>query len=493
MLRYFNKLIQLQDNLSMKHDTRGLYIILFTLAWSTVMAQTDYIHFMNDRAPDKFVVSLAMNSQSYRELPGSPYACEVSDIDRNVSFQSSIHFTTPGKYTYFSRFRPDQLYGFRRMLDGNLQPLSGFPIIIPSIQDPVFGRGGIISLEKHPSLPLFYSIHARDDVIRTWFVQENGALLEHPESPFRILGNGLVGIQGFEMTDDATTFYLNTIFEGVIFKGSANPETGVLESYDVIYNHLEDGREILLSEDECYLYTTQSFSPVIGRYRIEDNGLTRLYPDFIADHEVVWLWRKDDLIVSGATNERLASTFLIQYDGSLIAGANSPFDVFSNTLWYAGFSPSQDRVYFGGNTFLQVYDIGPQGRMDLAPNSGLLIDGLALGLSVAPEVRGDPYSLSFIQPQSPEEPFRIQGDPQTVFYLRVADSCEGPYITDEAGFFETNYPRVPDQQLEILAYCDEAQVADAVFTHRVAGQRAPVRQAITFPAPLLIQWKQTDY
>jgi hypothetical protein len=265
------------------------------------------------------------------------------------------------------------------------------------------------------------------------------------------------------MTQDGTTFYLNTFVEGMI-KGSVDPKTGLILSYEFFHQHDDIGREVLLSDDERYLYTTEFASPNIGRFRIEPDRLVRLESDFVAEHIVTWLWRKDDLIVSGARNLRKASVFLIQENGGLLPGANTPFDVFSNSLSYADFSPSRDRVYFSGNTFLQAYDIGPNGLMTLAPNSGLQIDGISLGIAVAPEIRGDPYSLVFLQPQHDSEPFRIQGDPDTVFYLRQGDQCQGPFITDSSGFFETDIQRQPDLRIEILAYCDEMQVGDTLVT-----------------------------
>jgi hypothetical protein len=265
------------------------------------------------------------------------------------------------------------------------------------------------------------------------------------------------------MTQDGTTFYLNTFVEGMI-KGSVDPKTGLILSYEFFHQHDDIGREVLLSEDERYLYTTEFASPNIGRFRIEPDRLVRLEPDFVAEHIVTWLWRKDDLIVSGATNQRKASAFFIHENGNLTPGANTPFDVFSNTLWYTAFSPSRDRVYFSGNTFLQAYDIGPNALMTLAPNSGLELGGFSLGISVAPEIRGDPYSLMFLQPQNESEPFRIQGDPDTVFYLRQGDQCRGPFITDSSGFFETDIQRQPDLRVEILAYCDEMQVGDTLVT-----------------------------
>jgi hypothetical protein len=423
---------------------------------------TDIVYMMNDQISEKYILSLAMNSRGYRELPSSPYPLDVFD-EVNLKFQSSVIFSEPGKFLYFSRFEPDQIYGFKRLLDGSLEPLPNFPIDLPSIRDPRFDLGGILTLEKHPYLPIFYSIQAFDDAIRTWQVMPDGQIEQLANSPYLIEGDFFIGIQGFDMTQDGSIFFLNTISEDVIYRGKVDPETGVIETVEIAYEHFEGGREALLSEDDCYLFTTRFFSPNIGRYRVNNGQLERLWPDFVADHEVVWLWRKGDLIVAGA-NGRLASSFLIQPDGTLQRGANSPIDIFSDTVWYADFSPSGDRVYFGGNTFMQVYDIGPNGSLTLAPNSGFLLEGWGFGVSVAPEIRGDPYSLSFIQPQSSEDSFRIQGDPDTVFYLNVNGACEGPYITDASGSFTTDFFRQPDQQLEILPYCEDYDSADRVIT-----------------------------
>jgi hypothetical protein len=419
---------------------------------------------VNTQISEKYILSLAMNSRGYRELPSSPYPLEVFD-EVNLKFQSSVIFSEPGKFIYFSRFEPDQIYGFKRLLDGSLEPIPNFPIDLPSIRDPRFDLGGILALEKHPFLPVFYSIQARDDLIRGWRVQADGQVEQIPGSPFKVPGVGFVGIQGFDMAQDGATFFLNTIFEGVIFKGTTNPNTGVIEAIEIAYEHLEDGREALLSKDGCYLFTTRFLSPNIGRYRVVDGQLERLFPDFIADHDVLWLWRKGDLIVGGAGSRvEKASVFLVQPDGTLKRGANTPFDIFSRQIWYADFSPSRDRVYFGGNTFMRVFDIGPEGLMTEVPFSGYTLDGWGFGVSVAPEIRGDPYSLVFIQPQSSEEPFRIQGDPDTVFYLGINGICEGPYITNASGSFTTDYFRQPDQQLEILPYCEDYESADRVVT-----------------------------
>jgi hypothetical protein len=146
-------------------------------------------------------------------------------------------------------------------------------------------------------------------------------------------------------------------------------------------------------------------------------------------------------------------------------------------------------VYFGGNTFMQVYDIGPNGLLTISPNSGFLLNGWGFGVSVAPEIRGDPYSLSFIQPQSSEDPFRIQGDPDTVFYLGINGACEGPYITDASGSFTTDYFRQPDQQLEILPYCEDYESADRVVTVPTLQKGALVILILSLIATAIVKRK----
>lgn len=234
---------------------------LFFVFVFSALAQSDYVYLLNDKISEKSIISLVMNDRGYRELPNSPYQLEHFD-EVNLKFQSSVIFSEPGKFLYFSRLEPDQIYGFRRLLDGSLEPLPNFPIDLPPIRYDN-DVGGIIALEKHPYLPVFYSIQALDDLIRGWRVMPDGQVEPLANSPFLVGDDFVLGLQGFDMTQDGTTFFLNTIFGGVIFKGHVDPNTGVIQGIEIADEHSEDGREILLSEDEKYLYTTHFFSSLI--------------------------------------------------------------------------------------------------------------------------------------------------------------------------------------------------------------------------------------
>ena len=227
----------------------------------------------------------------------------------NPVFQSSLVVAEPGPYLYVGRIFPDQIYGFYRHIDGQLALLPGFPINVPSVSDPQRGWGAIIWMKKHPRLPVFYTVHTFDGLLRGWEILSDGALLELPHSPLQIAAFNS-GIQGLDVAQDGRYFYLNARFETII-RGRLDLESGDFIDFEDFQHTGVVGRAILLSEDNRYLFASAFVSNRIQRYRVLDDSLERLLPDFELDHDITWLWLQADLIVTGAIRQSKASALLI--------------------------------------------------------------------------------------------------------------------------------------------------------------------------------------
>ena len=438
-------------------------LILAMLYCLPLLAQTDHIYLNCLIKNPRKIRVLNVNSQSYRELPESPYPFEPSGNDVFILFVSTLAIDDPGPYLYATRQGPDQIYGYRRLPDGHLEPLPGSPTT-PYVAPGTAGLG-FVWLEKHPLLPVLYTSNAAPDTINIYRIEPDGRLTEFPESPFSVR-HLASSPQALAFTPSGDIAFLNNFDTRGILALKLDDQgmfTGV-EPAARVGN--EPGRGVRVTRDGRYLYATNRIGTQIFGFSIEGTVLTPL-PDFPIDipFQTVWFAIQGDWLAAGSASTGHVAVWRILPDGNLQLGPGSPIEVHSDDLYYPAFSPDGRRLSFGGNTYLWLFDLAEDGRLTVSHHAPVIRGGICYGASMAPEIRGDPHALTFLTPPQPgDKRVILHGQANTPFYLLSDGQCHGPYTTDDDGFAEIDLPVGEDQTIHIRAYCDESQNIDTAHT-----------------------------
>ncbi len=405
----------------------------------------------------RHVRALSINSQRYRELPQSPYHFQPSEDDQLLTWVRTVAISDPGPFLYASRQGPDQLYGYRRMPDGHLETLPGFPMNLQP--NPLIPEHCVVWVEKHPLLPVLYTSNACSTHLSIYHINDDGSLTEFPESPYR-LEHFRVSPQGLAFTPVGDTAFLNTFnSEGLL--SMKVDSTGMLSDAQQA-SHLAGfpGRGVVITPDGRYLYATDVRGNRFFGFRIEGTELTAL-PGFPIEIplDAYWPTIQGRWLAGGGGQAYKVALWEILPDGSLQLAPGSPLDVYGVQMVYPAFNPSGNRIAFGGNTNLNSFHIAEDGRLTLIEQPPVAEGSVCWGTSMAPEITGDPTTLHFLAfPQPGDELLFIGGDPDTPFYLGIDDDCFGPLVTDQDGFLEYQHLVRKDQSFTIRSYCDEAGI-----------------------------------
>ena len=428
----------------------------FCLPWLVVLAasaQTDYFYLVSSPT-HREVFAVGVNSQNFRELPGSPYPFEFYPEDIYLSFAHSLTVSEPGPFLYASRQDPSQIYGYRRLLDGHLEPLPGFPIFVQPTP-PTTGDTGLVWMAHHPTLPILYGSNAVKDNLSMYQIQVDGSLLELPESPYFVSPKA-ISPQALVLTPDGTTAFFNTFRRTGIFAMDVDQQTGGLRNLRQAMP-FGRGRGVVVSSGGKYLYATESRQNKIFGFSIL-NGELQPLPNFPIEIPLdpIWLFVRDNFMAVGGYKTMKVSIMVIGNDGSLAFAPGSPTEIFSWQTTYSAFSADGNRILFGGNSYNHVYDLDPTGRLTPIAQGPVEFDAINFGVSASTETIGDPFHLNFAVPPEPgDASITIRGDPDTPFYLKVDGVCEGPYSTGSDGQIVIPREVTIDQSILIMAYCDE--------------------------------------
>lgn len=454
-----------------------LVFLGWILCATPLLAQTDHFYMVTTPTPaeGRKVTALAINSRSIRELPTSPYPLERGEDDGYLLYHGSVAFTDPGPFLYVYRHNPVQIYGYKREVDGQLNLLPGFPMTFLNPKGTL--QGGIWYMLKHPYLPVLYTADYGWDRIRAFRVEANGMLNELPGSPY-VVWPTIAGMHSMAICPDGR-FGFVTSYEpapvtgdsSLIFRGvssiSMDPKSGAIQSFnrEVISDTPPLG--LALTDDGRYLYITNFNRGEIRSYAVKGAQLTELSSSpFKVPMDPVFLWTKGSVLALGGDESQSVALCSIQNDGSLVLSPGSPVRVHSANNIYAAFSPRGDRILFGGNSFVVAFDITSDHRLIPIPGTPFPLQGISWGVSAAPEMRGDPFSLRFDPaPRLGDSQIFVVGDANTPFYLRRDDECLGPFTTDDQGLFDLPIPVIgPDTLITLHAYCDESANADFAAT-----------------------------
>jgi len=446
---------------------KGLFLISLLSAFC--FGQTDYGYMIGFHTAPRDLSALVINSVNYRELPDSPYPFQASADDVFLSFTNTVATREPGPFLYATRQDPDQIYGYRRLLDGQLEPLPDFPL---DLQANPYNTFGTVWLVKHPQLPVLYTCNVVQNNISIFRIQEDGSLLELEDSPFTVYPEA-PSPQGLAFSPDGRYAFLNTFEINGLASMTVEPETGMLgdlrREATLGGNR---GRGVVLTPDGRYLYATVRNGLDIYGFRVDDRNLTPLdgFP-WNSGIDTVWLQVQGRFMAIGGDIIRKLGIALIGENGELSFAEGSPIELYGHQMYYSAFSPRNDRVIFGGNSLIHSFDLDNEGRITPVAKSPISLDGIYSGVSIAPEITGDPFHLRFSpHPEPGDQEIRIEGDPNTPFYLQNGDHCSGPYVTGADGFLTLPVPVHTDQQLQLKAYCDEVYSADVVQTVPILSQ-----------------------
>lgn len=422
-----------------------------------LMAQTDYVYLNCDHVVLRKVRALSINSQSYRELPQSPYDFQPSVDDLLLTWVRTVAVSDPGPFLYASRQGPDQLYGYRRLPDGNLETLPGFPKNLQP--NPLIPEHCVVWVEKHPLLPVLYTSNACSANISIYGINPDGSLVEFPESPY-LIEQFVISPQGLAFTPDGQTAFLNT-FDSVGLLSMKVDAQGLLSSAQHAA-HLggQPGRGVVITPDGQYLYATNRVGNHFFGFRIVATELTPL-PGFPMEIPLDTFWPaiQGRWLAAGGHDVRKVAVWEILADGNLRLAPGSPLNVFGAQMLYPAFNPTGNRIAFGGNTILNSFHLASDGRLTLIEQPPMADGSVCWGTSMAPEITGDPHTLDFLQlPEPGDDVLVFGGQPNTPFYLGIDGRCVGPLVTDQDGFLEYAYSVGLDQSFSIRAYCDEAGI-----------------------------------
>jgi len=438
-------------------------MLLVGLLSAFCFGQTDYYYMIGFHSAPRDLSALVVNSVNYRELPNSPYPFQASADDVFLSFNSTVPTREPGPFLYATRQDPDQIYGYRRLVDGQLETLPGFPLDLQADPNDSYG---IVWFVKHPILPVVYSCNVWKDSISIYNILEDGSLAELEESPFQLYPTA-PGPQGLAFSPDGKSAFLNTFETNGLFSMEVDSVTGRLRKlqHEAALGG-DRGRGVVLSADGRYLYATVRNGMQIFGFRVDGRHLTPLegFP-WEPGIDTVFLQVQGRFMAIGGHTIRKAGIALIGENGNLAFAEGSPVAVHSPQMVYSAFSPRNDRILFGGNSYIYAFDLDTEGRMAGVEKSPVFLDGIYFGVSAAPEVTGDPISLYFSpRPRPGDQNIRIEGDPNTPFYLQNGDQCSGPYVTGSEGLLLLPTQVGADHQLQLKAYCDEIYTSDVVQT-----------------------------
>lgn len=449
---------------------RRRVLAVFLMLCGPLIAQTDYFYTISNENLNRAVYGLALNSRTFRQVPSSPYPMEASKTDRGLLFVSTLVIQDPGSFLYATRQNPNQIYGYRRLLDGQLEPLPGFPLTF--LNHPGTSQGGFVWMVKHPNLPVVYVVDGVSSSIRSFEISPSGALLEHETSPFNLPSTRLCPLVMVFSADEKIAFLSTFNRNSGILSLLVDPLTGQLSDARQ-EAPLDFGRGLAITPDGCYLYASEEYESKIHGYSVSGRLLTPL-PEFPITTPInaVWIFIQDRFLAIGGDATTNLAIMVIAPDGTLAYAPGSPFEIYAGQQIYASFSPRGDRIFFGGNTYLHAFDLAPDGRVTELATSPITLGYVHFGTSVAPELKGDPFSLRFQEPQLGDPNILIAGDPNTPFYFEVDDRCSGPHLTDARGEFRFPIAVTPDTHLAIKPYCDDALSADSLVTVPVLSHNA---------------------
>ena len=441
---------------------RGLFCFTF-LSSSFAAAQTDHIYAVGQL--ENGINAFVLNSESFQRTPASPYPFQPQWFFVGLPFTTSIAVTDPGPFLYVARQNPDHIYSYRRLPTGQLEPLPGSPL---EVGPPPHDVGGVW-LVKHPSLRILYLTTAID-TIQYYRIREDGSLFEHEDSPYRFSPQ-IPTPQAMVFTPAGDITFVNTMHEESILSLNVDPKTGTLSDAQPAYNLDVIWQGLAITEDGQFAYATVFPKDQLYGFRVQGRHLIPL-DGFPMDLPVdpVFPTIKQGFMALGGNLVHMAAVYKIQEDGSLQAVPGSPIKSQYGQLSYSAFSPRMDRVIFGGNSSMNIFSFGTDGTLAQIENTQIRIDDLFFGISVAPEIHGDPYSLVFNPPLDIGLPsIRIEGDPYTTFFLDINGTCHGPHTTDSAGNIELPIAVLPDQTIEIRVFCDENQPVSQTATVPTLG------------------------
>jgi len=241
------------------------------LLWTNGLWLYDWFPHGNRGSEGGDLSALVINSVNYRELPNSPYPFQTSAGDVFLSFNNTVATQDPGPYLYAILQDPDQIYGYLRLSDGQLEPLPGFPIDLQPNPYIIFGT---VWLVKHPILPLLYSCNVWKDHISIYRIQEDGSLEELEESRFQLYPTA-PGPQGLAFSPDGRYAFLNTFEVEGFFTMKVDPDTDMLQDlqHETILGG-NRGRRVVLTPDGRYLYATVRNGIQIYGFRVDGRNLT---------------------------------------------------------------------------------------------------------------------------------------------------------------------------------------------------------------------------
>ena len=394
-----------------------------------------------------------MNSQSNRELPESPYDFQDSPDDLLLTWVRTVTVSDPGPFLYASRQGPDQLYGYRRLPDGHLERLPGFPMNLQP--NPLLPENCVVWLEKHPFLPVLYTSNAWSANVSIFRINSDGSLTEFAESPYAI-ESFIISPQGLAFTPNGKTAFLNTFDPDGIISMKVDTRGMLSDAQHAANLAGEPGRGVIITEDGRYLYATDRVGNRFFGFEVNGSQLISL-PGFPIEIplDTAWPTIQGRWLAAGGNDVRKVALWEILADGSLRMAPNSPLNVHSGQLLYPAFNPSGTRISFGGNTFIHTFNIEANGYL-ATMGEPVEVPGFCWGTSMAPEIMGDPHSLDFLKlPEPGDDVLVFSGQANTPFYLDIDGQCVGPLVTDEDGFLEYSYSVGLDQSFSIRTYCDE--------------------------------------
>ncbi|MCB1050889.1 MAG: beta-propeller fold lactonase family protein [Acidobacteria bacterium] len=441
-------------------------IILLGLGMVPVWAGTTYVYSTDTRPYRNCSVHVALaNGGGFRALPDGVYP--QPEPNGFLEFQHSVTVTDPGPFLYTTHTNPGVIYGYRRFLDGHLELLPNFPYYLPL--GPNNLETSPIWLTKHPSKPILYSSNVFNHGISVFQIETNGSF-----SPTQtlILGELYTGYapQALALSPDGSNLFVNCYQGDGILSIAVDPVTGELGTPAFAASLPGHGRGLVLSEDGQYLYATVVGGGQVYSFHVQGSSLTPLAtPSFPLPNDGIWLFRKGNLIAVGGYETRIIVMYQIGPNGFLSLSPGSPHQTGIDFITiYAAFD-EENRMFVGGNGLRSAFSVSPQGQLTPLLGSPLDVGSEAFfGVSVSPEVIGDPYSLDFAGfPRRGDPYLRIQGDPNSLFALQIGDECQADLWTDASGRFV--YPSEPlvGTTVQIKAYCsDEAVIREVVFPPR---------------------------
>jgi len=429
-----------------------------------------------------------MNSGGFREVPDAHYPQDAPNDW--FYFQHSLAVSNPGPYLYTIHNRPDLIHGYRRLQDGRLELLSGFPYNIPV--GPNNFRTAPIWLEGHPFLPVFYSSNAVNNGIGSFKINSDGSLTSLGFLDLGQIPDGLAP-QAMAITPDGSALFVSCYDGDQILSIKVDTEDGTLGEPQLAALLPDHGRGLALTDDGQFLYATTVGGDSVLGFQVVGSELIPLDPASVhLPTDGLWLWTQGSFLAVGGLTAKKIVIFQIQQDGSLNFAPGSPMRISNGFhLIYAAFDNSSSQLFFG-SAWRRAFHIDQHGQLLEFEDSPLRGGGeVHYGISVSPEPVGDPYSLTFAQTPGPQDQsIIIQGDPFTPFSLEINGECIPGLLTNDEGWAEIPAGTLIDSTVELKVYCQDEEILARVQTVPALSH---VGQAILFMTLVLAAFWVSKY